>query len=145
MRHNYFELAIQMVIICNVAVMTVYYCEPRPALQWSAGVGQGACVLPDWSQNLQTYANYVFTAIYLVEMVSQARRLRPRLLLLRVELFDFALVLSSLVDVYSTWRTRSTCSTPTASRSRPSLCACSRPSAWGGCCVWCVTSRGYAH
>lgn len=98
-RHNYFELFIQMVIISNVAVMTVYYCEPRPALQWSAGVGQGACVLPDWSQNLQTYANYVFTAIYLVEMFLKLVAYGRAYFYYAWNLFDFALVLSSLVDV----------------------------------------------
>ena len=64
-RHNHFELFVQIIIVANVAIMLVYYCDVTPPLD---GVGQGDCIFPIWVSDLQAISNYVFTAIYVIEM-----------------------------------------------------------------------------
>ena len=99
-RRDSFEVAVQTLIVANVALMLLHFCELHTAEEWSGGVGQGACVIPAWSERLQSRANYFFTVCYFLEMALKLVAYGRYYFYSTWNNFDFVLVLTSLVDVY---------------------------------------------
>ena len=98
-RHTYFELCVQFLIVLNVALMLLYFCEAQPG-PLGPGVGNGQCVVPKWNENLQRYSNFVFTFLYLMEAVLKITAYgRAYFWLTAWNNFDFTLVVTSLMDV----------------------------------------------
>ena len=95
-RHHYFELFVQLVIIINVAIMLVYYCDVTPPPD---GVGQGDCIFPTWVIDLQSTANLVFTSIYVSEMLLKLIAYGRYYFYYGWNIFDAVLVVASLADV----------------------------------------------
>ena len=95
-RHNNFELSVQLLIVVNVALMLVSGCNP---VEPADGVGQGECVEPEWNRVLQQSSNFVFTSLYLIEAVLKIIAYGRAYFYYAWNVFDFTLVASSLVDV----------------------------------------------
>jgi hypothetical protein len=85
-----------LVIVLNVVIIATTHCVPVAPL---LGIGQGACVAPPAWAALWSASNYVFSVFYLVEMILKMIAYGRHYFSDGWNVFDFLLVLGSVVDV----------------------------------------------